>query len=417
MRHSTNSPRLIVCLLTCVGLLVSSYLVSSHPRPAAAQAANYIVTDLGTIGGVESRAFGINFSGRVVGESDTPTSAEPESPFAWTSGAMTDIGNFGGGGGAAHAVNDIGYAVGSADLSLGGATHAFIWSDIFGKRDIGTLGGSFALAVDINNANQVVGQSDVPVPGSIVQRAFVWTNANGMQQIATLGGASNGALGINDNGEIVGFSSTASGHLHGFMLSGGVLTDIPTLGGQNATATEITNGGQVVGHSTLSAGSSAFHAFLWTAGAIPDDLGTLGGANSFAWDINNVGQIVGQSQLANGSFRAFIYSQTTGIMTDLNALTSGSGWTLLDAREINEKGQIVGTGINPSGLEHAFLLTPNVDDIPGGEPPPCAVIPSNPIVLPATNSDPIRQNENKTINQISDPRNRRRLIYDLLRLF
>lgn len=411
MRHFYNPPRVIVSLITL------ALLLSSYPRPAGSQAAAYIITDLGTIGGSESRAFGINFSGRVVGESDTPTSSDPENPFAWTNGSMTDIGNFGGGGGVAHAVNDIGYAVGAADLSLGGATHAFIWSDIFNKKDLGTLGSNFALAVDINNANQVVGQSDVSSPGTVIERAFLWTNANGMQPIATLGGATNAALGINDSGQIVGYSANLGGLLHGFLLSGGILTEIPTLGGQTAFATEINNGGQVVGHSMFSTSSSNFHAFLWSAGTTPVDLGTLGGSNSFAFDINNVGQVVGQAQLANGSFRAFIYSQATGIMSDLNALIPSSGWTLLDAREINDKGQIVGFGINPSGLERAFLLTPNVDEIPGGEPPPCSVIPASPIELPPTTSGPIRQNQNKTINRISYPRTRRRLIYEVLRLF
>jgi len=46
-------------------------------------------------------------------------------------------------------------------------------------------------------------------------------------------------------------------------------------------------------------------------------------------------------------------------MTDLNSLLpSGSGWDLLDAAAINNAGDIVGTGINPDGVEHAFLLTP-----------------------------------------------------------
>lgn len=45
-------------------------------------------------------------------------------------------------------------------------------------------------------------------------------------------------------------------------------------------------------------------------------------------------------------------------MADLNTLIDpASGWTLFDARDINDAGQIVGTG-TISGTQHAFLLTP-----------------------------------------------------------
>ena len=46
-------------------------------------------------------------------------------------------------------------------------------------------------------------------------------------------------------------------------------------------------------------------------------------------------------------------------MEDLNNLIpSNSGWTLTYASGINDSGQICGTGTNPSGQIHAFILTP-----------------------------------------------------------
>lgn len=410
--HHFRSPHWAV-----VYLLAFALLLVSQPRPSTAQAASYTVTDIGTLAGAESRAFAINNSGRVVGESDISSSPEPENPFSWISGSLTDIGTFGGGGGAAYGVNDVGYAVGSAD-NVASQTHSFIWSDIFGKRDIGTLGGNFAIAVDINNANQVVGQSDIGGAGNIQDRAFLWDHTNGMQEIATLGGASNAALGINDTGQIVGYSGTTGGQTHGFLLSGGVLTDIPTLGGHLGFAHEINNGGQVVGYSTLVVGplNPPYHAFLWTAGNSPTDLGTLGGTNSVAYDINSVGEVVGSAQVAGGAFRAFIYDQASRTMADLNVLTAGSGWTLVEARDINDNGKIVGYGINPSGFAHAFLLTPNVDEIPGGEPPPCAVATASPIILPKTVPIPMPRGQKRPGNMLSMPSSRRKPIYDILKL-
>jgi probable HAF family extracellular repeat protein len=46
-------------------------------------------------------------------------------------------------------------------------------------------------------------------------------------------------------------------------------------------------------------------------------------------------------------------------MTDLNSpIATNSGWLLKVAAAINDNGQIVGWGVNPSGEIHAFLLTP-----------------------------------------------------------
>jgi len=37
---------------------------------------------------------------------------------------------------------------------------------------------------------------------------------------------------------------------------------------------------------------------------------------------------------------------------------NGSGWNLVSALGINDYGQIVGCGTNPSGVGRTFLLTP-----------------------------------------------------------
>ena len=89
------------------------------------------------------------------------------------------------------------------------------------------------------------------------------------------------------------------------------------------------------------------------------NLGTLGGNYSAAWSINNNGQAVGDAWTSgNVADHAFLYSGS-GAITDLNNLiVSGSGWTLEQARGINDLGQIVGYGANASGQTHAFLLMP-----------------------------------------------------------
>jgi probable HAF family extracellular repeat protein len=66
--------------------------------------------------------------------------------------------------------------------------------------------------------------------------------------------------------------------------------------------------------------------------------------------------------VAGGGQRAFIYDN--GSMTDLNSLIgAGSGWYLWWADDINDSGQIIGTGWH-YGQQHAFLLTPAAVPVP-----------------------------------------------------
>src|SRR5205085_3317134 len=113
--------------------------------------------------------------------------------------------------------------------------------------------------------------------------------------------------------------------------------------------------------------NAPYPAFIWTSAAGKLDIGTLGGTHSIAYDINSTGHVVGTSELVSGASRAFIWHDDDGDgvadpgeMKDLNTLTPpSSNWTLQEARSINNGGQIVGFGLNPSGETHAFLLTPD----------------------------------------------------------
>lgn len=122
------------------------------------------------------------------------------------------------------------------------------------------------------------------------------------------------------------------------------------------------------------------HAVLWSGGAATD-LGTLPGAtDSGAFALNGRGEVVGSAYFnpsaageaigmrlgesnplrrlfrTNSTRRAFVWR--AGHMADLNDLIPpDSGWTLVEARGINDRGQIVGNGEH-NGQQRAFLLTP-----------------------------------------------------------
>lgn len=147
--------------------------------------------------------------------------------------------------------------------------------------------------------------------------------------------------------------------------------NLGTLGGTYSFAHDINNNGQVVGVAN-TVGDQEGHAFLYSNGSMTD-LGTLGGANSIAYDINNNGQVVGYSLIAgNGARHTFLYSN--GTMYDLNSLIDPlSGWTIADARGINDFGDIAAYGCHQVLGCRALLLdyyepAPE-DETPEGEIP------------------------------------------------
>jgi probable HAF family extracellular repeat protein len=62
--------------------------------------ANGRMTDIGTLGGSESRANGINTAGQITGGSEMsecrPSGEIPTHPFLWDKGVMIDLGTLGG---------------------------------------------------------------------------------------------------------------------------------------------------------------------------------------------------------------------------------------------------------------------------------------------------------------------------------
>jgi probable HAF family extracellular repeat protein len=315
----------------------------------------YSITDVGTLGGSFSTAYGINNNGQVVGASSTAGDAAVHA-FLYSGGSMQDLGTLQGGNWSwANGVNDHGQVVGNASTS-DNLDHAFLYSGGV-MQDLG-IGEANA----INNKGEVVGHS-----GN--DNAFLYSGGS-MQDLGTLGGIGGGAYGINDSGQVVGYSFTAgnSADPHAFLYSGGSMQDLGTLGGSFSGARGINNSGQVVGESlTDNDPLGNGHAFLYSGGSI-HDLGTLGGSRSAAWAINNKGQVVGFSTTnRNSGYRAaFLWSD--GVMTDLNTLLpANSGWYLENAQGINDQGQIVGEGTAPDGQPHAFLLS-------GGAQPPASPV-------------------------------------------
>lgn len=327
-------------------------LVGSKPSIAAVM---YSVTDIGTLGGDYSSAFDINDSGQVVGVAATTGSGDGRA-FLWDSinGIRNLTTNVNGiDGSSANKINNNGQVAGSYSLvGLGSNNRAFLWDSVNGLQNLGTLpGDNSSAALGINDKGQIVGRSENI---SKIQ-AFLWDNVNGLQNLGTLGEYKNiAAYTINNNEEVVGFASGNNNVRAVLWDSNKVVQNLGSFGTYLSQANSINDEGMVVGVSTVD--NSGYRAFLWDNNKGLQNLDSLNEyPNSYASDINNLGQIVGY---AFSDFRPLLWEN--GTITDLNTLIDpNSGWKLQSAVAINNKGQIVGSGLlNNQRLVRAFLLTP-----------------------------------------------------------
>ena len=356
----------------------------------AFRSTNGVMTDLGALPGVNDSAIsGINASGWITGFStngviDPVTNFPAAHAVLWKHRRPIDLGTLGGYESNGVYVNDGGQVIGFSTINtipdpfsfLGTSIHTFLWQNGV-MQDLGTLGGPDA-GPGLGGVNQrsglVVGASYIDaIPnantGIPTQHPFLWKNGI-MIDLGTLGGTLGGANLANNRGQVAGISNLP-GDLatHPFFWDRGVLTDIGTLGGDSGTANWLNDVGAVVGRADR-AGSQTFGAYVWKDGMMKD-LGTVGtDPCSNARAINSHGQIVGSSSDCFYPLHAFLWEQG-GPMVDLNQLVeSGSGFQVLIAYNINDRGEIAGTGV-PAGCDnidtcgHLFLMVPCDENHPG----------------------------------------------------
>lgn len=315
---------------------------------------SYAVTDLGTLGGNESRAYGINEIGQVVGESKT---ADGHShAFLWTPSTpsgepatMIDLGTLGGTESVAFGINNLGIVVGRADTAEPGVSRAFLWDpntdDI---EDLGMPTGP-SVARSINDAGEVVGTAldaiGFPQAFHRTQEGFIVFFSDFEPGDATSDGV---ALGYAGNTNMAG---TFFPPAQAFKFGG----ETGLLALEDLGSTSFVYGMNTLNQAVGSVGSNGSEqASLWVFSALTD-LGTLGGSESRARAINDLTQIVGSANTSTEIEHAFLWQED--VMIDLNdLLPTNTGWQLNEARDINESRVIVGTG-TIKGQTHAFLLS------------------------------------------------------------
>lgn len=346
-----------LALLGAVALVLGMSILTAT---FAATRFSYTVTDLGTLGGSSSQAYGINDAGQVVGKADT--SSGFRHAFLWDQGTMNDLGTVDGYSySSAYKINNVGQVIGSASIELEPAPDSPILALLWDQgaqnspQDLGSLGGNRSDPIGINNRGDVVGLSSLD--DSTYYRAFLWSKGN-MRNLGTLpntGGCSPYPFfifgtSINNKRQIVGQSENCA-----FLWERGTMRAISS---DWFAPRDINERGQVVGQGSEG-------ATLWTlSDGTKKSLGTLGPPNtyiSWAHAINNRGRIVGGTYGFDGfvpsnPYHAFLWTNDT--IKDLNSLIpADSGWELQTAQDINNFGKIVGYGKH-NGQTKAFLLTP-----------------------------------------------------------
>jgi uncharacterized membrane protein len=299
---------------------VAGTLVDAQGRPHAYRWKDGQLELLPELSGHQSEAFGVNDAGEVVGRSATDRDDQTLQPMELR-GATPPV-LFGAAGpqpillihadfdGSAFALNNRRQVVGGGSAFHLLGTLPFLWDngvyqDLPAPPQMAILGEALAINERGQSVGFVVPFADPTVP----PRAVRWQGADSAQLLLAPAGAASIAFGINDNGFAVGS-----------------LTVDP------AAQPSVT---YPVGWDAMGSAAATL------AGSVP-------GA---AYAVNSQGIAVGNT--ADG---AAIFGLGDAFAL-LPRVTNGAGWQLTTARDINDNGQIVGTGLN-NGEVRGFLLTP-----------------------------------------------------------
>lgn len=266
----------------------------------------------------------------------------------------------------------------------------------------------------INARGVMVGRSYVPKGAFDLQtRPVLWLSPGSapvdlsaqMQGLPAY--ASARAVGINDQGWVLGRAQGAASNAgeYAFLLRDGLASVLPsagaqsirpkaisttmavgdgqydragqsgvilwTLGGPTSTlrtvdgsenhvyAEALSSAGHVAGFYWAPASKQGNRAYVWFQGRA-QTLPTESGYSSVAYGVNAAGQVAGShcrtDQDIHGC-RAVVW--TNGVRQDLNALaTPPAGFTFVQAKAINDQGQITGWMVNRSKVYRGFVLKP-----------------------------------------------------------
>lgn len=354
-----------------LSLLTGMTIASGQGTPSQVR---YQVIDLGADGTANQ----ILDSGRVIG-SHNPGGTDRHAAF-WpdTQSAPIDLGTLPGNQGSrGFGINTQGQMVGY-DYIPNVVQHAIFWADSQSAPiELPGLPEGFNNASDINRCGQIVGTA-TPPDESAAYPVF-WSNSTTpARYLAEVSDQLpfGGAMSINAAGNILGdacrsdysechaaYWDSSTSTPVALASPGGdfVNTDVG-LSGSFLLAHALNNQGNMVGFA-YNADGTKYRAVYWASSSSPALLlsTTKAYPNGSAEGINDRGQIVGTCYNRHlVASHAFIWPNPTHHGIDLNRLIDpNSGWEILVARSINDRGEIAGGAyLNGVALGHAVVLVP-----------------------------------------------------------
>lgn len=281
----------------------------------------------------------------VRGQLNTPATP-PVHAVIWDSnGTIQDLGTLGGDNSYALGINDHGVVVGYSYLADNVTFHAFLWSPLHGMTDIGATlqGGQNTWGVGINRSGASAVTEFLP-DGTAVPAAFhlphLWQHLPPGDSLASL----NRSYGINDHNQVTG-QLLISGFKIGYLWDVATESEtfIPSLGGGDSIGVAVNNLAHVTGAADVE--FSFYDAFFWSAESGTRDLGCLDGEFTSGGAINDADEVVGYNL---PKLAGFYWSDATGMVSLLSL-----GGSVSAACGINNRGVIAGESSFADGTIHA----------------------------------------------------------------
>ena len=344
----------------CLALLLILGCVTYEPTTRAQApptARRYRIIDLGTLGGSFSKAYAVNNKGQVVGESLTAANLDVH-PFVWTGGTMRAIPGLAGNDNASGritGINNNGTLAGTWDSGAQGDQGSLFVYNIESGALSFPFGQGNSFGEDINDAGQILA-GRMPPGGGVI--SYVILSTSGTVDLSASYGARFQGMEINAYGEVIGLPGAPNAPLESLIYSDGTVKSIGPAGFFGVAFNDDPYH-NVIGGFTRE--QTQFFGIRSRA-AVRRSNGTyqIFGSFNVANDaivvaMNNVNQMVGNERGLGGRIPFLIEN---GSMKQLGGLLPpNSGWQLLEANDINDRGEIVGMG-RINGEDHAYLLTP-----------------------------------------------------------